>query len=202
MSTSTYTGFTSQLVNSTRFAFVMLILCGGIYTTVVTLAGESLFPFQANGSLLYNNDNARGSSLIAQRFDSPQYFYGRPSAADFDPTSTGGSNLAPSNPALAQRVQTEAARIAKLEGVEMSVIPTELLAQSGAGLDPHISPEVAIFQLPRVARVRGMSEKDVLALVEQHTESKQWGFLGQPRVNVLALNLSLDGIAVTPVANH
>lgn len=202
MITSQPTAFSSQLVSGLRFGFTMLILCGGIYTGVVTLVGEAFFPSQANGSLLYSNGNALGSSLIGQRFDSPQYFYGRPSAADFDPTATGGSNLAPSNPALAERVKTEAGRIATLENVQVTDIPPELLAQSGAGLDPHISPEAAVFQLSRVARTRGRSEKDILMLIEQHTESKQWGLLGQPRVNVLALNLSLDGIQVNPVANH
>ncbi|HEY7883385.1 MAG TPA: potassium-transporting ATPase subunit KdpC [Cellvibrionaceae bacterium] len=183
----------SQLFTALRAAVFFLVLCGLIYTGVATFLGGLLFPQQATGSLIEQEGRVIGSRLVAQPFVSPQYFYSRPSAADYDPTGTGGSNLAPSNPELSARVRDESARIQALEGVTANAIPVDLLAASGAGLDPHISPEAARLQAPRVATARGLSETQVVSATELATEGKQWGLFGQQRVNVLELNLILDG---------
>ncbi|MDZ4297629.1 MAG: potassium-transporting ATPase subunit KdpC [Moraxellaceae bacterium] len=184
----------SQLIIALRTAMFFLVLCGLIYTGVATFLGGALFPQQATGSLIEQQGRFIGSRLVAQPFVSPQYFYSRPSAADYDPTGTGGSNLAPSNPELRDRVRDESARIQALEGMAANAIPVDLLAASGAGLDPHISPESAQLQAARVATARGLSETQVLSVIQRVTEGKQWGLFGQPRVNVLELNLTLDAL--------
>lgn len=184
----------SQLITALRTAMFFLVLCGLIYTGVATFLGGALFPQQATGSLIEQQGRVIGSRLVAQPFVSPQYFYGRPSAADYDPTSTGGSNLAPSNPELRDRVRDESARIQAFEGVTANAIPVDLLAESGAGLDPHISPASARLQVPRVAATRSLSETQVLSAIQRATEGKQWGVFGQSRVNVLDLNLTLDAL--------
>lgn len=181
-----------QLVTGLRAALLFLVLCGLIYTGIATLLGGLLFPHQANGSLIEQDGRRVGSELVAQPFISPQYFYGRPSAAGYDPTATGGSNLAPSNPELAARVRAESDRIQALEAVSADDIPVDLLSASGAGLDPHITPAAARLQVARVAAARGWSEARILAAIDTITEGRQWGLFGQPRVNVLALNLTLD----------
>lgn len=184
----------SQLLTALRAAVFFLVLCGLIYTGVATFLGGLLFPQQATGSLIEQEGRVIGSRLVAQPFVSPQYFYSRPSAADYDPTGTGGSNLAPSNPELRARVRDESARIQTLEGVTANAIPVDLLAASGAGLDPHISPKAARLQAPRVALARDLPMERILEVVEQHTQEPQWGVFGQPRVNVLQLNLALDAL--------
>ncbi|WP_375055160.1 potassium-transporting ATPase subunit KdpC [Zobellella sp. DQSA1] len=186
----------SQLLTALRAAVVFLVLCGLVYTGTATLLGGALFPQQATGSLIEQEGRVVGSRLVGQPFESPQYFYGRPSAADYDPTATGGSNLAPSNPELRDRVRADSDRIQTLEGVTPADIPVDLVTASGAGLDPHISPEAAHLQAPRIAAARGLSEKVVLDVIEQHIQGPQWGLFGQPRVNVLLLNLALDRQAV------
>ncbi|HEY7772523.1 MAG TPA: potassium-transporting ATPase subunit KdpC [Marinagarivorans sp.] len=185
----------NQLLTALRAALVFLVLCGLIYTGLATFLGGVLFPHQATGSLIQQQGRIVGSSLVAQPFESPRYFYSRPSAADYDPTGTGGSNLAPSNPELRARVAQASERIQAQEGVAAEDIPVDLLAASGAGLDPHVSPAAARLQAPRVAAARGMGEAQVLALIDQVSEGKQWGLFGQPRVNVLQLNLALDDLA-------
>lgn len=182
----------NQLLTALRAAMVFLVLCGVLYTGIATLLGGLLFPHQAKGSLIEHNGEVVGSSLVGQPFVSPQYFYGRPSAANYDPTATGGSNLAPSNPALRERVKADSAQIQAKESVRADSIPVELLASSGAGLDPDISPEAARLQAPRVAAARGLSESAVLEAIEQHIQGPQWRIFGQPRVNVLQLNLAMD----------
>lgn len=182
----------NQLLTALRAAMVFLVLCGVLYTGIATLLGGLLFPHQAKGSLIEHNGEVVGSSLVGQPFVSPQYFYGRPSAANYDPTATGGSNLAPSNPALRERVKADSAQIQAKESVSADSIPVELLASSGAGLDPDISPEAARLQAPRVAAARGLSESAVLEAIEQHIQGPQWRIFGQPRVNVLQLNLAMD----------
>lgn len=179
-----------------RFSLTVIVVCGVIYTSVITLMGGQLFPSQSTGSIITHNGKAIGSELIAQDFTAENYFYARPSAAGFDPTSTGGSNLAPSNPELRAQAKVRGERIQKLEGVSAKEIPVELLAASGAGLDPHISPEAAVFQAPRIARIRALSIEEVISLIGQNTEEKQFGLFGQRRVNVLKLNLALDNIAI------
>lgn len=185
----------SQLIIALRAALVFLVLCGLVYTGIATFVGSLLFPQQAVGSLIEREGRIIGSYLVAQPFVSPQYFYSRPSAADYDPTGTGGSNLAPSNPELRERVATDSARIQAMEGVDANAIPVDLVAASGAGLDPHISLAAAQLQAPRVAAARGLPVSIVMDVIEQTTEGKQWGLFGQTRVNVLRLNLALDEVA-------
>ncbi|TCN76092.1 potassium-transporting ATPase subunit KdpC [Shewanella fodinae] len=182
----------SQLLTALRATVVFLVLCGLIYTSVATFLGGLLFPHQATGSLIERNGQTIGSSLVGQPFESTQYFYGRPSSADYDPTATAGSNLAPSNPELRERVSRDSEWIQAKEGVNANAVPVDLVAASGAGLDPNISPEAAELQAPRVAEARGIPVATVRAVIKQHTQGPQWGLFGQPRVNVLELNLALD----------
>lgn len=175
-----------------RFGIGCLVLCGGLYTAVITFVGEQLFPHQARGSVIVHDGQAVGSTLVAQAFADPRYFYARPSAAGYDPTATGGSNLAPSNPELRVQARARSEQIQSKEQVIAAAIPVELIAASGAGLDPHISPDAALFQAERVAAKRNLTNESVTALIAQYTEKKQFGVFGQPRVNVLKLNLALD----------
>ncbi|ADV67242.1 potassium-transporting ATPase subunit KdpC [Deinococcus maricopensis] len=178
-----------------RFTLVLVALAGLVYPVVTTLLGGALFPRQANGSLLERGGRVMGSRLVGQPFSGARYFIGRPSAAGaggYDPMSASGSNLAASNPALRARVQATAAAIAAREGVRAEQVPLDLLAASGSGLDPHISPASAALQVPRVARARGVSDAVVRAAVARHTRGAVLG-VGEPRVNVLELNLELDG---------
>jgi K+-transporting ATPase ATPase C chain len=161
--------------------------------------GGLLFPRQAEGSLIERDGKAIGSVLVGQPFSGGNYFHGRPSAANYDPRATGGSNLAPDNPALRERVAADSARIQQLEGVKPAQIPVDLLAASGAGLDPHISPQAAELQIARIATARGLHKQQIAELVASHTEGPQLGLFGQPRVNVLMLNLALDELP-EPVA--
>ncbi|MBO8085168.1 MAG: potassium-transporting ATPase subunit KdpC [Marichromatium sp.] len=186
----------SQLLTALRATVVFLVLCGLIYTGVATFLGGLLFPHQASGSLIERDGQTIGSSLVGQPFESAKYFYGRPSAADYDPTATGGSNLAPSNPELRERAHGDSKRIQAMEGVSADRVPVDLLAASGAGLDPDISPAAARLQAPRIAAARGLPEQTVLAAIERQIQGPQWGVFGQSRVNVLLLNLALDDLAV------
>lgn len=184
----------SQLLMALRATAVFLVLCGLLYTGVATFLGGVLFPHQATGSLIERDGQSLGSSLVGQPFESARYFYGRPSAAAYDPTATGGSNLAPSNPALRERVLEDSKRIQAKEGVNADVVPVDLVAASGAGLDPHISPAAAELQVSRVAAARNLPVEAVREAIQQHTQGPQWGLFGQPRVNVLELNLALDAL--------
>jgi len=170
------------------------VLLGIIYPLVVTGLAQLLYPRQANGELIRRPDGTVvGSTLLGQPFTSAGYFHSRPSAsgpAGYDPMASGGSNLGPTNKALIDRV---AGSVQSLSAENPGAsIPVDLATTSGSGLDPHISPASAEFQIPRVARERGMREDEVRALVAKHTEQRQLGFLGEPRVNVLELNLDLD----------
>ena len=169
------------------------VLLGIVYPIVVTGLAQILFPKQANGELIRSNGKIIGSRLIGQPFTSREYFYSRPSAAGtagYDPTASGGSNLGPTNKALLDRVS---AQVKTLQPDNPSApVPADLVTTSGSGLDPDISPAAADFQIPRVARERGISEDEVRSLVSKHTEGRQFGFLGEPRVNVLELNLELN----------
>jgi K+-transporting ATPase ATPase C chain len=184
-----------NLLISIWMTLATTVLLGIIYPLVVTSIAQVLFPRQANGELIQRADGQIvGSSLLGQPFTSPGYFHSRPSAAGpagYDPMASGGSNLGPTNKALIDRVSSSVQSLsAENTGAR---IPVDLATASGSGLDPHISPASAEFQVPRVARERGMKEDEVRALVAKHTELRQLGFLGEPRVNVLELNLALDG---------
>lgn len=172
------------------------VVTGLLYPLVVTGAAQALFPEQANGSLLRSQGQVIGSSLVGQPFDDPRYFWGRPSATSPFPYNAGastGSNLGPTNPALVEAIR---GRIAALRAADPSVatavIPVDLVTASGSGLDPDLSPAAALFQVGRVARARGLDDAAVRALVEQLVEARTFGVLGEPRVNVLRLNVALD----------
>ena len=172
---------------------VTTLLLGVVYPFVVTILAQLIFPRQSNGSLITANGRVIGSRLIGQPFSSPGYFRSRPSAAGnagYDAGNSSGSNLGPTNKMLIDRINGDVQK-AQAENPGAAV-PMDLVTTSGSGLDPHISPAAAAFQAPRVARERHMGEDDVRALIAKHIEGRQFGFLGEPRVNVLELNLDLD----------
>ncbi len=180
---------------SIRFTLVTTVLLGIAYPLVVTGIASVFFPRQAAGSLILKDGQVIGSSLLAQSFTSDRYFHPRPSAAGngYDATASGGSNLAQSNAKLVQRVQGD---IDKLSAQNPGKpVPIDMVTTSGSGLDPDITPDAAYFQVPRVARARSLGEERVRQLIQQHITGRQFGILGEPRVNVLALNLDLDKIA-------
>jgi potassium-transporting ATPase KdpC subunit len=174
---------------------VLTAITGLVYPAVMTAFGQAVFSNQANGSLLEKDGKVVGSSLMGQQFDAPQYFWGRLSATSpmpYNPTNSGGSNTGPTNPALADEVKGRIAAL-KAAGTDVSKpVPVDLVTSSGSGLDPEISPAAAQYQIARVATARKMSEADVAALVDKYTQGRQFGVLGEPRVNVLELNLALD----------
>lgn len=180
-----------------RPALVMLalftLLTGLLYPMTILGIGKAAFPAQAEGSPITRDGVVVGSSLIGQTFSRPTYFWGRPSAAGggYDGRSSSGSNLGPSSQVLADRITDTASA----HGVPASAIPADLLTASGSGLDPHISPAAARFQIDRVADARGLAPENVARLVDAHVETPSLGFIGEPRVNVLALNLALDDLA-------
>lgn len=167
---------------------------GLLYAVVTTGVVGTMFPDQANGSLLIEDGKVRGSRLVAQPFAADGYFQSRPSAAGYDPMAAAGSNMARTNPDLQARVKEATAAVAAREGIAVAAVPADLVTQSGGGLDPHISPAAAAVQVARVAKARGMTVQQVQAVVDAHTEGKTWGVFGQPRVNVLMLNVALDGV--------
>lgn len=175
------------LVSVTTFT----LLLGLAYPLAMTGAAQALFSHQANGSLIARDGAVIGSELIGQSFTSDAYFHGRPSAVDYNAAGNGGSNLGPTSAALMERIAADVERIA----VEGASVPVDLVTASGSGLDPHISFQAARYQAERVAAARGMDVADVLVLIERATEGRSLGLLGEPRVNVLALNLSLDEAA-------
>jgi potassium-transporting ATPase KdpC subunit len=180
------------LIVAVGYTLVTTIIFGLIYPLVVTGIGQLLFPAQANGSLIVKNGQVIGSRLIGQGFSGAKYFHSRPSAAGsgYDPTSSGGSNLGPTNQALVTRVQQDVAQWQQQN--PGTPIPADLVTASGSGLDPDISPASAEFQVPQVAKARGISVDEVRRLVAKHTLGRQWGMFGEPRVSVLELNLDLD----------
>jgi potassium-transporting ATPase KdpC subunit len=190
------------------FILALTILTGLVYPLAMTGIAGTLFPYQAQGSMIEQGGKVIGSALIGQEFTSDRYFHGRPSAtvapdpsdasktvpAPYNAANSGGSNLGPTNKALIERVQGDVGKL-KQENPSAAV-PIDLVTTSGGGLDPHISPEAAFFQVPRVAKARNLPEDLVRQLVEQHIEGRTLSLLGEPRVNVLALNLGLDGLSV------
>jgi K+-transporting ATPase ATPase C chain len=180
---------------SIRFTLAVTLLFGIIYPLAVTGIAKVLFPHQATGSLTERNGQVIGSELLAQGFTSDRYFHPRPSAAGtgYDATASGGSNLAQSNSKLVARMQGD---IDKLSRENPAVpVPIDLVTTSGSGLDPDITPDAAYFQAPRIARARRFTEQQVRQLIAEHITGRQFGILGEPRVNVLALNLALDNLA-------
>lgn len=175
---------------------VLTIVTGIFYPLLVTGVAQVVFPEQADGSLIIQQGKAVGSRLIGQHFDKPEYFWGRPSATvpfPYNAAASGGSNLGPTNPALIQAVKGRVAALRAADPGNEAPVPVDLVTASGSGLDPHISPAAALYQVQRVARARGLEDEDVRALVDQHTEGRQFGILGERRVNVLELNLALAG---------
>jgi K+-transporting ATPase ATPase C chain len=176
---------------------LLSVLTGLVYPALVTGVAALVFPNQARGSLIVTDGRVVGSELIGQPFSSPRFFWGRPSATSpvaYNAVASSGSNLGPSNPALHDAVR---ARVAALRAADPSLkgpMPVDLVTASGSGLDPHISVAAALVQVPRVAKARGFSEEALRELVARHTEGRQLGVLGEPRVNVLELNLALDGV--------
>jgi K+-transporting ATPase ATPase C chain len=184
-----------------RMLLFMTFLTGVAYPLVVTALGQMLFYQQSSGSLLRSGDVVLGSSLVAQNFEAPRYFWPRPSGVGFNPLPSGGTNLGPTSADLKKAVDERRAKL-KIAHPDKGEPPQDLLFASGSGLDPEISLEAAHYQLNRVAKVRGMTTQQVSELVERMSEGRQWGFLGEPRVHVLKLNVALDeaqGLKISPV---
>lgn len=184
-----------QIRPALTMLIVLTVLTGLIYPLAVTGLAQLFFPEQANGSLIVQDGKVLGSKLIGQHFDGPKYFWGRPSATapfPYNAAASGGSNLGPTNPVLIDAVKARVAALRAADPGNDLPIPVDLVAASGSGLDPHISPAAASYQAKRVARARSLNENRVLALVSKHTEGRQFGVLGEPRVNVLEINLALD----------
>jgi len=187
-----------HLVTALLMTLVMTVLLGLVYPLVITGLAQVLFRDKANGQLVSRNGEVIGSRIIAQPFTSRKYFHPRPSAAGngYDAANSGGTNLAPTNQKLIDRVRADAASLQKENPNQP--IPVDLLTTSASGLDPEISPAAAEFQIPRVAHERGVAESAVRDLVRKHTQQRDLGLLGEPRVNVLELNLALDELAPKP----
>ena len=184
--------------------FALLVLITGVfYPLTVTGLAQLFFPYQANGSLIRVNEKVLGSELIGQYFSGPQYFWGRPSATSKHPyntfdqatlTGSSGSNLGPLSKELVENVEERIKILKSYDPNNPNLIPVDLVTASASGLDPNVSVSAAYYQIPRIARERGLDESVVFTLVDQYTESRQFGVLGEPRVNVLLLNLALEGI--------
>jgi K+-transporting ATPase ATPase C chain len=177
------------------FTLVSVVLLGIVYPVVMTGLSQVLFPSQANGSLITVNGKVIGSDIVGQLFTKPQYFHGRPSAAGkngYDPTATGGTNLGPTSKKLIDATRDAIKALKKDNPDAMAPIPMDLVTSSGSGIDPDISPEGAYYQAARVAKARGIGVDRVRALIDAHAHQRELGFLGEPHVNVLELNLALD----------
>jgi K+-transporting ATPase ATPase C chain len=189
--------FVSHLRTSVIALVAFTVITGIVYPLLVTGVAQLLFPEQANGSLIVKDGRVLGSALIGQPFSNPRYFWGRLSATSPYPYNAGassGSNYGPLNPALLDATLKRSQQFRRADSLNILPIPVDLVTASASGLDPHISIEAAQYQISRVARVRGINRETLRSLVEENTEGRQWGFLGEPRVNVLKLNLALDAM--------
>lgn len=189
-----------EQIRSAILMFVILSLLTGIfYPVFITGVAYIFFPHQATGSMLYQNNKLLGSALIGQEFTDPKYFWGRISETSpvaYNSSSSSGSNLGPSNPALIERVKARIRTLKEFDPNNTNPVPIDLVTSSASGLDPHISIAGAYYQIPRVARMRGLTEDTVKAIVNKHTNSRIFGLIGEPIVNVLELNLELDSIKI------
>ena len=185
----------SHIVPALLFTIVSIVALGLIYPAIIWVIGLVAFPQQANGSLILSDGKAIGSTLVGQTFTKPQYFHGRPSAAGKngnDPTATGGTNLGPTSKKLIDSVAAAVAALKKENPDATGPIPSELVTSSASGIDPDISPAGAYYQIPRVAKARGMSQEALRTLVDAHVRGRTLGILGEPSVNVVELNMALD----------
>jgi len=185
-------------MRAAALVFILLtIVTGFIYPAIVTLVGQTVFPHQANGSLITQGDKVVGSELLGQGFAKPEYFWSRPSATTpgYNGGSSSGSNLGPTNPDYFQVIADRVAAIKAAHPDQTGPVPVDLVTTSASGLDPHISPAAAEYQVARVAKARGLAPNQVRKLVAEHTENRTLGILGEPRVNVLQLNLALAGVS-------
>jgi K+-transporting ATPase KdpC subunit len=189
-----------EQIRSAILMFVILTLITGIfYPAFITGVAYLFFPRQATGSMLYQNNQLLGSVLIGQEFTDPKYFWGRISGTSpvaYNSSSSSGSNLGPSNPALIEKVKTRINALKEFDPDNTNPIPVDLVTSSASGLDPHLSIAGAYYQIPRVARMRGLTEDTVKAIVNKHTNNRLFGLIGEPVVNVLELNLELDNIKI------
>ncbi len=189
---------TLKLLKTALMLLLLLsLITGFIYPSMITGLAQLLFPWQANGSLIKQHDKAIGSSLIGQSFNSPQYFWGRPSATTpyaYNAGSSSGSNLGPSNPDFLATIKNRVEHLQKSDPRHQRLIPVDLVTASGSGLDPDISPLAALYQVPRIAKARGLSESEVDKLIQHLINNRTLGILGEPYVNVLELNLALDDL--------
>jgi potassium-transporting ATPase KdpC subunit len=187
----------TTVLNCILMLALLTLLTGVIYPWTVTGIARVVFPARAEGSLVYRKGDPVGSELLGLSFTDPRYFQGRPSATApvCNAAASSGSNLGPRNPALADSIASRVARLRALDGENHALVPVDLVTASGSGLDPHVSPAAAFYQVHRIARLRGVSEEAVRSLVREHVQGRQFGLLGEPRVNVLLLNRALDGLA-------
>lgn len=191
----------AQVKPAIMMLLLLTVLTGLVYPLGITAIAQLLFPHQANGSLIVKDGRVVGSSLIGQPFNDPKYFWSRPSATapfPYNAAASSGSNLGPTNDALIRAVRARVEALNAADPGNTAPVPVDLVTASGSGLDPHISPAAAEYQVLRVARLRGMEEHIIRRLVHEQTEGRQWGILGEPRVNVLALNLALHALEHRP----
>ena len=185
-----------QIMNAVRMIVVLTIICGLIYPLIMTALAQAVFPFQANGSIITRGGEPIGSKLIGQNFANSGYFHGRPSSAGdkgYDATNSGGSNLGPTSKKLMDTVADNLKQVREDNGLdEAAGVPSDLVLGSASGLDPDITPAAAYLQVERIAKERGLEISAVQQLVAEHVQGRQWGLFGEPRVNVLELNLALD----------